>query len=70
MIYADIVTYQITPVATTSVRVTYTQVKYPQGSAPPEGYDTLTGNTGAKEIQFFEAGDTPHGCWIGLNHGV
>ena len=62
-----IVTYPIQPVATTSVKITFAAPRYPQGSQPPEGYDALTGNTGAKEIQFFEVGDSPHGCWIGLN---
>ena len=62
----DIVTYPLTPVSTTFVKITFTP-KYPQGSQPPEGFDALTGNTGAKEIQFFESGVTPHGCWIGLN---
>lgn len=64
----DIVTYQIAPPKTTSsVKITFTTLKYPQGSTPPAGYDALTGNIGAKEIQFFEDGVTPHGCWIGLN---
>ncbi len=64
----DIVTYQISPPKITSfVKITFDTVKYPQGSTPPEGYDANTGNVGAKEIQFFEDGVTPHGCWIGLN---
>ena len=64
----DIVTYPIAPPKTTSfVKVTFTQVKYPQGAAPPAGFDSNFGNVGAKEIQFFEAGASPHGCWIGLN---
>ena len=82
----DIVTYTFTtPVVTNSVTITFTQVKYPRGSIPPEGYEVvpcdppsadgstcggLTGNVGAKEIQFFESGQGPHGCWIGLNQGM
>jgi hypothetical protein len=64
----SIVTYPISPPKqTTFVKVTFTAPRYPQGAAPPAGYDELTGNTGAKEIQFFEDGVSPHGCWIGLN---
>ena len=61
-------TYPITPARSTSfVKITFTTMKYPVGSAPPAGLDALTGNSGAKEIQFFEDGVSPHGCWIGLN---
>jgi hypothetical protein len=63
-----LVTYPISPPKQTSfVKITFTTPRYPQGAAPPAGYDALTGNTGAKEIQFFEDGVSPHGCWIGLN---
>ena len=68
----DIVTYPISPPKqTTSVKVTFNTLKYPQDLSQgiPTGYTELTGNIGAKEIQFFEDGQTPHGCWIGLNDG-
>ena len=60
----SIATYPISPARTTSyVKITFTTMKYPVGSTPPQGFTELTGNSGAKEIQFFEDGVSPHGCW-------
>lgn len=36
-------------------------------SVPPERLATC--NNGAKEIQFFQAGATPYGCYIGMEDG-
>ena len=47
--------YSLKPVKTTYVKIAFTSVGKPKS------------NNGAKEIQFFESGNKPHGCWIGLN---
>jgi hypothetical protein len=48
------------PVMTDSVRITF-------DTMGPNAGETC--NNGAKEIQFFQAGDTPYGCYIGLEDG-
>lgn len=50
----SLVTYLISPSKqTTSVKITFTEPLYPEGSTPPEGYNAVHGNMGAAEIQFF-----------------
>eukprot|EP01051_Picozoa_sp_SAG22_P017074 SAG22_NODE_2551_length_2454_cov_1.402548_2_plen_345_part_00 len=54
--------YPITAVTTVYVKITLQQPLYPEGTTHlPDGYETTTCNTGAKEIQFTSCGDTPHG---------
>ena len=62
-------TYPITTCTTAFVKVTLTGIAHPQGSSytMPDGtVRDATCNTGAKEIEFYEAGATPHGCYIGI----
>ena len=61
--------YPITPVDTDHVKVTITGVATPAGTqyTHPDGTSQeATCNSGAKEIEFYEGGDTPHGCYIGI----
>lgn len=56
----ELTSYTLQPVMTDSVRITF------ETMGPNAGE---TCNNGAKEIQFFQAGDTPYGCYIGLEDG-
>jgi hypothetical protein len=56
----ELTAYTLQPVTTDSVRITF-------DTMGPNAGETC--NNGAKEIQFFQAGDTPYGCYIGLEDG-
>ena len=55
----ELVSYPLSPVSTTFVKITF-------NSMGPGATEGRACNNGAKEVQFFEAGDTPYGCYIGL----
>ena len=60
--------YTLRQVTTSYVKITLQQPMYPEGTTHlPAGFTESSGNTGAKEIQFMGCGNTPHGCWIGMN---